>query len=208
MQNTAYRFYRQVQENTAAKCRRKSHRRPAAAAAAAAKRPSRPLARGARSLCGGSARQARCASAGPRSSPAFVTPAAPRASAPSAARSRSAARRTSSPGIPLTLQVHAGYIEFCRRVLRGCALQELSGVRPQQAAQAARGQLRQEPGAPPSLEPPAAATTPRRRAAAPLRRRAAPTAYSVTPPQPTAPRPRLALTACACVYRATSTTIL
>ena len=89
--------------------------------------PSRPLGRGVPDCCG-AARQARSASAGPCSSPALVTLAAPRRPRPHVAPRQRTCSPGISPGMPITLQVHAGHIKFCCRVLRGRSMQELAGL--------------------------------------------------------------------------------
>ena len=211
MQNTAYRFYRQVQENTAAKCRRKSHRRPAAAAAAAAaaaKRPSRPLALS-------PAARVACAAGLPDR---LAAPRRGHARRPPSSRRQRPGPRRPRPGgraPPPAARAHQAYPSPCRYMpgILSSAVEFCEGApcKNSQASDLSKLHKRLEDNFVKNQAHPSTLNRlppPRRRAAAPLRRRAAPTAYSVTPPQPTAPRPRLALTACACVYRATSTTIL
>ena len=209
MQNTAYRFYRQVQENTAAKCRRKSHRRPAAAAAAAAaaaKRPSRPLALS-------PAARVACAAGLPDR---LAAPRRGHARRPPSSRRQRPGPRRPRPRVrapPPAARAHQAYPSPCRYMpgILSSAVEFCEGApcKNSQASDLSKLHKRLEDNfvknqaRPSTLNRP---PPPCRHAAAPprphsLQRRLAPTAYRATPA-------RMALTACACVYRATSTTIL
>ena len=198
MQNTAYRFYRQVQENTAAKCRRKSHRRPTPPQPPQPPQPQpSPVAP---QLVRGRPKGSL------RLSAATLVACPPRAGSAAGLgaplRRRRRRRRPCSPGAsPCRYMpgILSSAVEFCEGApCKNSQAADLSKLHKRLEDNFVKNQAR-----PSTLNRP---PPPCRHAAAPprphsLQRRLAPTAYRATPA-------RMALTACACVYRATSTTIL